>query len=128
MRVQSLIGFAIVVLLVMQSFAVPVMACEMPNSQELKVESLKSTASDSHDRHMMHGDNVSTDESTHSMNLSGDCCGENCQCPMSTGFSNALLANDSIQDFLIDSHSISEVLHTVLDAHALSQFKPPIFA
>lgn len=131
MRSQPIVGFTIVVLLILQSFAVPTMACEMPSSQVSETVSVVSaTESSSHEHHMMHDSAVSshTTEMMHDMSMPGDCCGDNCQCPQGTGFSSALLGASLVDDVLLESEFVPASLFNARDAHRLSQFKPPIFA
>lgn len=131
MNFQSKIGFVIVFLLIMQSFAVPVMACEMSSSHVPETEfSVALKESSSHDHHKMHEDDVitQTSEMMHSMTMSGDCCGENCQCPSATSYSSAMLDHRLVNDALLVSQRVKSKVYRALDAHTHSQFKPPIFA
>lgn len=125
MKGQSVFSLVIIVLLIMQGFAIPGIACEMPSFNAKQISDTSS-----HDHHDMHASQTTEAqiETTHSMTMTGDCCGENCQCPKGTGFSNALLGKGFVGDLTASFQQAAAKQFGVLDAHRLSQFKPPIFA
>jgi len=120
-KFKILMVLSTLLIFVGQSMASAVMSCHMDTQNQPQNTATNMAA---HSGHHMYDDSNSTSESE---NISFECCGQDCKCPISSCVSVMLPAvSHQINDSLIPAQKINLSLVSIVSQYPSSLYRPPI--